>query len=87
MLIMLSMGFPGSSDGKESTCNAKIPGFDPLIGKIPWKRGRIPTPAFWPGELHGLYSPCGCKESDMTEQLSSSMLSNWFYNIRYIDIL
>ncbi|KAB0342852.1 hypothetical protein FD754_019778 [Muntiacus muntjak] len=25
---------------------------------------------FWPGELHGLYSPWGHKESDMTERLS-----------------
>ena len=22
-----------------------------------------PTPVFWPGELHGMYSPRGCKES------------------------
>ena len=26
-----------------------------------------PTPVFWPGEFHGLYSPWGRKESDMTE--------------------
>ena len=25
-----------------------------LVGKIPWRRKRLPTPAFWPGELHGL---------------------------------
>ena len=31
---------------------------------------RLPTPVFWPGECHGLYSPRGCKESDTTEQLS-----------------
>ena len=30
----------------------------------------IPTPVFWPGEFHGLYSPRGCKELDITEQLS-----------------
>ena len=34
-----------------------IPGFDPWVGKIPWRRERLPTPVFWPGELHGLYSP------------------------------
>ena len=33
----------------------------------------IPTPVFWPGEFHGLYSPWGHKESDMTEQLSLSL--------------
>ena len=36
----------------------------------PWRREQLPTPAFWSGELHGLYSPWGWKESDMIEQLS-----------------
>ena len=40
------------------------PGFDPWVWKIPWRRERLPTPVFWPGEFHGLYSPWGCKESD-----------------------
>ena len=30
----------------------------------------LPTPVFWPGEFHGLYSPWGCKVSDMPEWLS-----------------
>ena len=34
---------------------------------------RLPTPVFWPGEFHGLYSPWGHKGSDMTEQLSLSV--------------
>ena len=46
------------------------PEFDPWVGKIPWRRERLPTPVFWPREFHGLYSRWGCKESDMTEQLS-----------------
>ena len=37
---------------------------------MPWRKERLPTPIFWPGEFHGLYSPRGCKELDMTEQLS-----------------
>ena len=48
------------------------PGFDPWVGKIPWRRERLPTPVVWPGESHGLYSPGGRKELDMTEQLSLS---------------
>jgi len=32
------------------------PGFNPWVGKIPWRRERLPTPVFWPGESHGLYS-------------------------------
>ena len=43
------------------------PGFDPWVGNFPWRRERLPTPVFWPGEFHGLYSLQGCKESDTTE--------------------
>ena len=45
----------------------------------PPEKERLLTPVFWPGEFHGLYSPWGCKESDMTEQLS------WYlsYSIEY----
>ena len=32
------------------------------MGKIPWRKERLPTPVFWPGESHGLYSPWGCKK-------------------------
>jgi len=31
------------------------PGFNPWIGKIPWRREWLTTPVFWPGEFHGLY--------------------------------
>ena len=27
-------------------------GFDPWVGKIPWRRAQQPTPVFLPGELH-----------------------------------
>ena len=50
------------------------PGFDPWVGKISWRRERLPTPVFRPGEFHGPYSPWGHKESDMTEQLSLHFL-------------
>ena len=51
------------------------PGFDPWVGKISWRREWLPTPIFLPGEFHGprslaAYSPCGCRESDMTKRLS-----------------
>ena len=45
-------------------------GFDTWFGKIPWRRERLPTPVFWPGESHGLCSTWGRKELDMTEQVS-----------------
>ena len=50
----------------------KKPGFDPWVGKIPWRRKWLPTPVFLLGKSHGQrslvgYSPWGRKESDMTE--------------------
>ena len=101
-----SQGFPDSSVGKESTCNAGDPGSIPGLGRcpgegigysfqyswvstviqlvkesscdagdlgstpglnIPWRRENLPTPVFWPGEFHGLWSSWGHKESDTTE--------------------
>ena len=41
------MGFPGSSGGKESTYNARDPSSIPGSGKIPWRRGRLPTQYSW----------------------------------------
>ena len=46
--------------------------FDPLVGKIPWRRAWKPTPVFLLGESHRQrnlagYSPQGWKELDMTE--------------------
>ena len=63
------MGFPHSSVGKESACNAGDPG---LIGKIPRRRKWEPTPVFLPEESHGQrslvrYSPWDHKELDITE--------------------
>ena len=71
-------GFPGGSEVKASASNegdpGSIPGFDPWVGKIPWRRKWQPTPVFLPGESHGRrslvsYSPQGCKELDTTEWL------------------
>ena len=52
------------------------PGFDPWVGKIPWRRKWQPTPVFLPGEFHGQrsmvgYSPWGHNESDTTEWLTT----------------
>ena len=34
------------------------------FGKISWRREGLPTPVFWPGEFHGLYSSWGRKDSE-----------------------
>ena len=69
-------GFPGGASGKKKTkkqkkktkkpacqCRTwKRHGFNPWIGKIPWRRAWQHTPVFLPGEFHGqrilvCYSP------------------------------
>ena len=39
------------------------PRFDPWVGKIPWRRERLPTPVFWPGESHRHYKVHGVAKS------------------------
>ena len=51
------------------------PRFNPLFGKIPWRKKWQPTPVFLPEKSHGQrslpgYSPWGHKELDTTEWLS-----------------
>ena len=74
--LWFPLSFPCDSAGKESTCNAGDLGSIPGLGRSPGRRERLPTPVFWPGEFHGLYSPWGCEESDMTERLSLLCLSH-----------
>ena len=51
-------------------------GFDSWVGKIPWRRERLPTPVFCPGQFHRLYRTWGHKELDTTEWLSVQF-SRW----------
>ena len=73
-------GFPCGSDGKSICLQCRKPGFDPWVGKIPWRRKWQPTPVLLPGKSHGQrtlvgYSPWDHKESDMTEWLHFLFLS------------
>ena len=67
--------------------------FNPWVGKIPWRRTWQPTPVFFPGHGNPLQytslenphgqrslagcSPWGCKESDTTEVLNSTVHRGW----------
>ena len=75
---LLNLGFPDSSVGKESDCNSGDPSLILWVRKICWRRERLPTPVFWPGEFHGLYSPWGCKESSWTP------LSDFHFTFTYL---
>ena len=55
----------GGSDSKVSACNAGDPGFNPWVGKIPWRRERLPAPVFLPGESHGQRSLAGYRPCDL----------------------
>ena len=70
------MGFPGSSDGKESACNAGDLGSFPGLGRSPGEANGNPL---LPGEFHGQRSLAGyslwdCKELDTTEQLTHTYI-------------
>ena len=73
--MQTKVGFPGGASGKESTCQDKRHkrcGFNPWVGKIPWRRKWQPTLAFLPAEFHGQKSPVGYglwgyKELDLIE--------------------
>ena len=57
---------------------------DHSVRKIPWRRGWLPTPVFLPEVFYAKkqlvdYSSWGCKESDITEELTVPLsLSNTF---------
>ena len=52
------MGFSGGSVVKNPPANRRR-GFDPWVGKIPWRRKGQRTPVFLPGKFHGQRSLAG----------------------------
>ena len=62
--------------------DARVCGFDPWGGKIPWHGKEQPTPVFLPGGSHrqrslGGYSPWGHKESDKLSHWARLLV--WMY--------
>ena len=85
--VFISEGFSGSSDGKESACNAGDLGLIPGLGRSP--EGGHDSPLYYSclENPHGQrslvgYSPWGRKESDTTKRLSTIVISDgadWKY--------
>ena len=78
------MGFPGSSDGKESACNAGDLGSIPGLGSYPGERHGNPLQCSClekPHDQRSLadYSPKGSKELYETEQVNTH--EHMLYNI------
>ena len=72
----------GSDPLKESICQCRRLKFHPWVRKSPWRREWLPTSVFLPREIHGQrslvgYSPWGCEESDMKEQLTLPLSMKW----------
>ena len=82
-LTTLWASLVAQEDAKASACRGR-PGFDPWVGKIPWRQKWQPTPV--PGKFHGWrnlvgYSPWGHKESDTTERIHfTKSLTVWITN-------
>ena len=49
------LALPRWLSGKESACQFGTHGFNPWVGKIPWRRKWQPTPVFLPGESQGFF--------------------------------
>ena len=50
--LIVHTGFLGGLAGKECL-QCRRPGYDPWVGKIPWRREPLPIPVFLPEEFHG----------------------------------
>ena len=65
ILCHINLWFAGGSSGKEPTFQGrrhKRRGFDPWVGKIPWRRAWQSTPVFLLGDSPWTEEPgsCGC---------------------------
>ena len=72
---MVYLGFPGSSDGKESVYNVEDPGSIPGWRRSPGEGNGNPLQYSCLGDPMADYSPWGGKESDTTERLTHT----WFF--------
>ena len=66
-------GLPKWFSGKESTCQCRRHGFDPWVGKIPWRRKWQPTPVFLPGKFSGQKSLVAADHGVTKSQTQLSM--------------
>ena len=79
-------GFPSGANGEEFASQCRRHGFDPWVGKTPWRRKWQSAPVFLPGKFHGQKilagdSPQGCKELDMNEQLNTHIHTCYTYKV------
>ena len=78
-----SLGFPGSSVGKESTCKAGDPQFHSWVEKISWRRDRLPSPVFFPCGSAGKESACNVGDLGLIPGLGRSPGEGIGYPFQY----
>ena len=86
MYVLDNLGFHGGSDGKECACNTGDLDLIPELGRSPGEGHGNPLQYSCLGNPYGqrslaVYSPWGCKESDMTGRLSTQHRSDNSYII------
>ena len=83
--LEIAQGFPDSSVGKESACNAEDQGSDSWVGKIHWRRDRLPTPVFLgcPCGSAGKVSTCNAKDLGLIPGLGRSPGEGKRYPFQY----
>ena len=86
-----SLSFPDVSDDKESACNVGNLGSVPGLRRSPVRVHSNPFQYYWLEDAHGQRSlvgcsPWGCKESDMTQRLSTAqhidvcmLICSWYF--------
>ena len=79
------MGFPDSSVGKESACNAGDPSLIPRLGRCPGERDKIPIPVFlgFPGGSAGKESARNAQDLGLIPGLERSPGEGKGYPLQY----
>ena len=78
---LVYQGFPGGDSGKEPVCQCRRCrrcGFDPWIGKLPWRRRWQPSPVFLSEKSHGRRSLAGYSPQGRKSQTWLSVRASWF---------
>ena len=89
LLTKCFQGFPGDSDRKESACHAGDLGLIPGLERSPEEGNANPLQYSCLDNPHGQrslvgYSSWGCKESDTTERLSTTVF-NYAYMLSHFN--
>ena len=87
---MVFLGFPAGASDKESSCQCRGPdrhGFEPSVGKVPWRGAWQPTPVFLPGGFHGQRSLTGYSPQGRTVRHDWSNLARMHGLLRINQVL